>query len=191
MVSRDTERDIPAFVHGLAEAFRRVQLHCRSEGRTCDICGHTTGMHWPECPMKILGDFVLAALRSGSEPAPERDSLEAYLRDTAPAPSDITDRDRMLLARLRDIRDSITDGMQDEYRHTYLPGINDFCVVCGNLDPHPVHDEPAPSEEVERLKDLIRHAWVHSGYPNCGFKQMTTEQKSLYMALTGQSEGEG
>jgi len=37
--------------------------------------------------------------------------------------------------------------------------------------------------EVARLRKLIRHAWVHSGYPNCGYDQMTTEQKSLYAAV--------
>jgi len=30
------------------------------------------------------------------------------------------------------------------------------------------------------LKDLVAHCWVHSGYQNCGYKQMSTRQKMLY-----------
>lgn len=32
----------------------------------------------------------------------------------------------------------------------------------------------------EALRDLIVHCWIHSGYPNCGYSQMTAEQKQLY-----------
>ena len=34
--------------------------------------------------------------------------------------------------------------------------------------------------EVGRLQDLIHHCWVHSGYKDCGKRQMTTPQKKLY-----------
>lgn len=35
------------------------------------------------------------------------------------------------------------------------------------------------------LKDLVRHCWVHSGYQDCGYMQMTTEQKALYDKIIG------
>lgn len=35
------------------------------------------------------------------------------------------------------------------------------------------------------LKDLIRHMWVHNNYPDCGYMQMTTEQKALYDKVRG------
>lgn len=35
----------------------------------------------------------------------------------------------------------------------------------------------------ERLRDLVGHCWVHSGYQDCGYIQMTTEQKALYDAV--------
>ncbi len=34
------------------------------------------------------------------------------------------------------------------------------------------------------LAELIQHCWVHSGYQNCGYEQMTSEQKFLYDELT-------
>ncbi len=37
-----------------------------------------------------------------------------------------------------------------------------------------------PKDEAEALRELIRHACIHSGYRNCGYQQMTTEQKALY-----------
>jgi hypothetical protein len=39
-----------------------------------------------------------------------------------------------------------------------------------------------PANEVRQLKDLIVHCWMHSGYKDCGYAQMTTEQKELYDA---------
>jgi len=35
-------------------------------------------------------------------------------------------------------------------------------------------------KRVRKLEQLIKHAWVHDGYPCLGFKQMTTPQKKLY-----------
>jgi hypothetical protein len=37
----------------------------------------------------------------------------------------------------------------------------------------------------KELKALIRHAWIHSGYPSCGYGQMTTEQKKLFCKVVG------
>jgi len=47
--------------------------------------------------------------------------------------------------------------------------------------------------KIKALKTLIQHAWIHSGYPNCGYAQMTTEQKKLYckvirVSFTGSEE---
>lgn len=41
----------------------------------------------------------------------------------------------------------------------------------------------ALADEVERLRDLIVHMHVHSGYRNNGYMQMTTPQKALYDAI--------
>lgn len=35
------------------------------------------------------------------------------------------------------------------------------------------------------LKALIRHCSVHANYPDCGYLQMTTEQKAMYDRITG------
>jgi hypothetical protein len=45
-----------------------------------------------------------------------------------------------------------------------------------------------PVPDVGKLKELIRHAWVHSGYTNCGYSQMTMEQKILYVSITNEEE---
>lgn len=38
------------------------------------------------------------------------------------------------------------------------------------------------------LRSLIKHCWVHSGYQDCGYKQMTSEQKALYDKVIGRAE---
>ena len=40
--------------------------------------------------------------------------------------------------------------------------------------------------EVAALRDLVQHAWLHTNYRNCGYSHMTTEQKALFDAVTGQ-----
>ena len=37
----------------------------------------------------------------------------------------------------------------------------------------------------DALKEIIRHCWVYNGYRDCGFRQMTTEQKRLYERVIG------
>lgn len=34
-----------------------------------------------------------------------------------------------------------------------------------------------------KLKSLLHHAYIHSNYRDCGFLQMTTEQKKLFVKL--------
>lgn len=31
--------------------------------------------------------------------------------------------------------------------------------------------------------------WIHSGFKNCGYEQMTTQQKQLFNEVTGRTEG--
>jgi hypothetical protein len=45
-------------------------------------------------------------------------------------------------------------------------------------------------DEVRRLRKLIRHAWVHSGYTDCGYYQMTTEEKADYRRVIGRSDAD-
>lgn len=33
------------------------------------------------------------------------------------------------------------------------------------------------------LRDLVEHCWLHSGYQDCGYLHMTTEQKALYDSI--------
>jgi hypothetical protein len=44
--------------------------------------------------------------------------------------------------------------------------------------------------EIERLRELVRHAWIHSGYLDCGYRAMTTEQKNLYCETIGNDKEE-
>lgn len=34
--------------------------------------------------------------------------------------------------------------------------------------------------EVERLESLIHHCWIHSGYKDCGRRQMDADERGLY-----------
>lgn len=40
-------------------------------------------------------------------------------------------------------------------------------------------------QEIERLRALVVHCWVHSNYHNCGYSHMTTDEKALFDAVTG------
>lgn len=37
-----------------------------------------------------------------------------------------------------------------------------------------------PRDDVIELESLVNHCWIHSGYADCGYKYMTTEQKQLF-----------
>jgi hypothetical protein len=41
-------------------------------------------------------------------------------------------------------------------------------------------------EQVKRLRELVRHCWVHSGYENCGYKQMGSDERQLYDEVTSE-----
>jgi hypothetical protein len=38
-------------------------------------------------------------------------------------------------------------------------------------------------KELEAAKGLVAHCWVHSGYQNCGYQQMDSEQQAMYEAI--------
>lgn len=38
-------------------------------------------------------------------------------------------------------------------------------------------------EERDACRDLVHTMWIHSGYPDCGYGQMTTPQKALYLHI--------
>lgn len=44
-------------------------------------------------------------------------------------------------------------------------------------------------ERVKLLEDLVRHCWVHSGYRNCGYSQMSSELKALFDEIRGRQPG--
>lgn len=35
-------------------------------------------------------------------------------------------------------------------------------------------------EYIRRLEDLVIHCWIHSGYKDCGYGHMDSEQKAVY-----------
>jgi len=37
---------------------------------------------------------------------------------------------------------------------------------------------------VLELEDLIKHMDIHSNYPACGYRQMTTKQKNLFLDIS-------
>lgn len=85
----------------------------------------------------------------------------------------------------------------DNHEYQYSDSLNGRCRVCDKPRANSIHrttftladmkewreKAAALTAEAERLKGLIRHAWIHSGYPNCGYLEMTTEQKATYDAV--------
>ena len=43
-------------------------------------------------------------------------------------------------------------------------------------------------EREKQLEELVRHCWVYSGYENCGYRKMTTEEKELFDSVTRNHE---
>lgn len=35
------------------------------------------------------------------------------------------------------------------------------------------------------LRELVTHCWIHSNYSDCGYREMTSEQKRLYNQTVG------
>jgi hypothetical protein len=72
--------------------------------------------------------------------------------------------------------------------------VNTFTTHTIDVDPYPTYDDYwlrklcALAERCAMAEELVRHAWVHDGYVDCGFNQMTTEQKKRYQELIGREE---
>lgn len=37
--------------------------------------------------------------------------------------------------------------------------------------------------KIAALKYLVKHCWLHSGYENCGFRLMSSDQKRIYKKI--------
>jgi hypothetical protein len=44
------------------------------------------------------------------------------------------------------------------------------------------------ADDIDELRELIIHCWIHSGHPNCGYDQMTTDQKLFYGAIIAEED---
>lgn len=49
-------------------------------------------------------------------------------------------------------------------------------------------DLEAGADDIDRLRALIKRAWTHRGYRDCGYDQMTSEQKALYDSIIRNSK---
>jgi uncharacterized protein YdcH (DUF465 family) len=70
-----------------------------------------------------------------------------------------------------------------------FPGATEANGVC--VGEHVAESLAAEAaDEIARLRQqlaeaekLVRHCWVHTGYPDCGSQQMTTEQRDRYLRI--------
>jgi hypothetical protein len=44
--------------------------------------------------------------------------------------------------------------------------------------------------QIKALKHLVKHSWIHSGYPDCGLMQMGNKEKRLYLRTIGRPKNE-
>ena len=64
--------------------------------------------------------------------------------------------------------------------------VDSRCVPgCGYFGPWKMQEKEIEKlvEENNKLRELIKHCYIHAGYRNCGYDQMTTEQKELYDSI--------
>lgn len=73
--------------------------------------------------------------------------------------------------------DELASASSSELYKTNQMLVEQFSYVSAAL-------ESARRERDER-SDLVRHMWVHDGYSENGYWEMTPEQKALYSAITG------
>lgn len=73
--------------------------------------------------------------------------------------------------------------MDEELPEILRASAYDVYAVIGHHGHCEVLHEAA--DEIDAMRDLIKHCWVHSNYHNCGYSQMTPEQKALFDAVVG------
>ena len=80
--------------------------------------------------------------------------------------------------------------MSELKRYTCLSGTAMVTSEDGEYVDYEDADKEIATKDAElaRLRELILHIWVHDGYENCGYKQMTTEQKQLYDEITNHND---
>lgn len=84
---------------------------------------------------------------------------------------------RRLVAELEAAR---RDKMQNEYSIRTVAAVVGLEVDLGMIAPQLLETIDAQAAEITALQELVSHCWVHSGYENCGYRQMTSEQQRLY-----------
>ena len=96
----------------------------------------------------------------------------------------ITEATAALSAEVERLREELHRQRNICIHHTdaQLVGIVGNCPVCAQAAL-----ELARKENGE-LKKLIKHAYIHSGYKDCGFLQMTTEQKLIFVDILESSD---
>ena len=66
------------------------------------------------------------------------------------------------------------------------PNDEKICPCCGNRKGCDCHSPQSPQfRRIEELEALVLHVWVHEGYPQNGYLQMTTKQKKEYFRIIG------
>lgn len=85
-----------------------------------------------------------------------------------------------------DLAEAAAIMMGEVDRYTQLPASRleeELCQTRANLDEAHLIIEKK-NEHINDLKMLVKHCWIHSGYRNCGYNQMTYEQQKLYDKIT-------
>lgn len=62
--------------------------------------------------------------------------------------------------------------------------IDPDCPVCRQI----LWAESEKDRRIAKLEELLRHCWLHSGYPDCGYLQMDTDKKRLYNSIVWHKE---
>lgn len=62
--------------------------------------------------------------------------------------------------------------------------IDQWKITGSALDAAKIEVE-ALKEALQLMRSVVSSMWVHAGYPNCGYQQMTHEEKGAYDEMTG------
>lgn len=91
-----------------------------------------------------------------------------------------------LTALLRE-EDSYISSLLNKWQQKELPADTEHKLRIGKrlelLGDLQSKKEAPVNQQVESLRDLVRHMWIHSGHKDCGYEQMSGVQKSLYEGI--------
>lgn len=137
----------------------------------------------------MLADRIIELVKAamdGKQPLRRpRETLADMIRPYLPKPEDKKDPYRELINAWSDRFSVLYDAFQNaKDNHEVAEATHRFIkAMDGSEADHVRQERERLRQQVVALEALLCHAWVHDGYRDLGYDQMTTAQRELYDSL--------